>query len=164
MRWLKSPAPSRCAPARSALIGTSIRRAMMVPAMIAVTRPIAIRSAIRTSWSRIGVSACAVGCSKNTNQPIRGTALTVVSTSWPAMSVPSDSSEPLDGGDLRQAGEILADFGALRRTRQHLALAVDDIGKADPADLGIAEEILQEAQVDFGDGDLANPNAAARST
>ena len=28
MRWLKSPAPSRCAPARSALIGTSIRRAM----------------------------------------------------------------------------------------------------------------------------------------
>ena len=70
------------------------------------------------------------------------------------MSLPSDSSEPLDGGDLRQARDVLADLGALRRTRQHLALVVDDIGKAGLADLGIAEEILQEAQIDFGDRDL----------
>ena len=94
MRWPKSPAPSRRAPARSAVIGTSMRRAMMVPAMIATTRPSPIRSAIRTSWSRIGVSACAVSCSKNTCQPSFGTRLDVVSTALPLMSVPDAGATP----------------------------------------------------------------------
>ena len=80
MRWLKSPAPSRRAPVRSAVIGISIRRASSVPARIATTRPSAINSATRSNWSRIGASACAVGCSKNTYQPSFGTALAAVST------------------------------------------------------------------------------------
>ena len=80
MRWLKSPAPSRRAPVRSALIGISIRRASTVPAMIAMMRPSPIKSATRTSWSRIGASACAVGCSKNTIQPSFGTVAEAVST------------------------------------------------------------------------------------
>ena len=65
---------------RSAVIGTSMRRASTIPAMIATTRPSPINSAMRSSWSRIGASACAVGCSKNTDQPSFGTALEVVST------------------------------------------------------------------------------------
>ena len=82
------------APACSAVIGTSMRCAMMVPAMIATTRPSPIRSAIRTSWSRIGVSACAVSCSKNTCQPSFGTRLDVVSTALPLASVPDAGATP----------------------------------------------------------------------
>ena len=116
MRWPKSPAPSRRAPARSAVIGTSMRRAMMVPAMIATTRPSAINSAIRTSWSRIGVSACAVGCSKNTCQPSRGTALDVVSTRMAGgCRCPSSAQRrpaPITAATCGRLGEILADIRA----------------------------------------------------
>ena len=91
MRWLKSPSPSLCAPSRSAVIGMIMRRASSVPARIATIRPMPISSAMRTSWSRIGVSACAVGCSNSTLQPSFGTVLAAVSTEWPLKSVPDVS-------------------------------------------------------------------------
>ena len=56
-------------------------------------------------------------------------------------------------GDLRQRGHIPGHLGALGGARQHLAALVDHIGGRDLADLGIAEEIRQETQIDFGDGD-----------
>ena len=156
MRWLKSPAPSRRAPVRSAVIGISMRRASRVPARIATARPSAISSATRSSWSRIGASACAVGCSKNTVQPSFGTLLAAVSTEWPSVSVPEASGgRPVvimaaTCGSVRQ---ILADLGALGGSRQHLAAGIHHIGEGGLADLGVAEEIRQEAQVDLGDGD-----------
>ena len=57
------------------------------------------------------------------------------------------------GVDLRGACERLADLGPLARTRQHLAVRIDHIGEGRLADLGVAEEIRHEAQIDFGDGD-----------
>ena len=109
MRWLKSPAPSRRAPRRSAVIGISIRRASTVPARIATTSPSPIRSAIRSNWSRIGASACAVGCSKNTYQPSFGSELAAVNTECPSVSVPEASGSPsaYQGCDLRQVRELL---------------------------------------------------------
>jgi len=71
-----------------------MRRASTVPASMATTRPSPISSAMRTSWSRIGVSACAVGCSKNTCQLNRGTMAEAVSTSWPLPSLPEVVREP----------------------------------------------------------------------
>ena len=56
-------------------------------------------------------------------------------------------------GDLRQRRQIGADLGALGRGRQHLAAGIHHIGEGGLADLGVAEEIRQEAQVDVGDGD-----------
>ena len=94
MRWEKSPAPSLFAPVRSAVIGISMRRASTVPARIATARPSAISSATRNNWSRIGASACEVGCSKNTYQPSLGTLLAAVSTEWPSASVPEASGWP----------------------------------------------------------------------
>ncbi len=79
MRWLKSPEPRRRAPARSALIGTSMRRAITLPARIAMIRPSPTSSAMRTSWSRIGASAVEVGCSKKMLQPSFGTTAAAVS-------------------------------------------------------------------------------------
>ena len=55
--------------------------------------------------------------------------------------------------DLRQLRQVLADLGPLRGARQHLAARIDHIGEGRLADLGVAEEIRQEAQVDLGDGD-----------
>ncbi len=92
MRWLKSPAPRRRAPVRSAVMGISIRRASKVPARIATSSPTPIRSATRRIWSRIGASACAVGCSKNTTQPSLGTALEADRTEWPSAPVPCSSA------------------------------------------------------------------------
>ena len=53
------------------------------------------------------------------------------------------------GCDLRQGGEFLSHLRALR-ARQHLAARIDHIGVADLADLGLAEEIVEKAQVDLG--------------
>ena len=156
MRWLKSPAPSRRAPARSAVIGISIRRASSVPARIATARPSAIKSATRINWSRIGASACAVGCSKNTCQPSFGTALGRahhrMTLGIAAQRQRLDGSGD-HGGDLRQLREILADVGSVGGSCQHLAAGIHHIGEGGLADLGVAKEVRQEAQVDIGHGD-----------
>ena len=156
MRWLKSPAPSRRAPARSALIGISMRRASTVPAMIATASPSPINSAIRNSWSRIGASACAVGCSKNTNQPSFGIALAAVSTEWPSASVPEPRGSPFFSSDcdLRQRREVLADLRALGRGRQHLAAGIDHIGERSPCRPGRRRGNRRgSAEVDIGERD-----------
>ncbi len=57
-----------------------------------------------------------------------------------------------EGRDLRQRGEFVADLRALR-ARQHLAARIDQEGVADLADLGLAEEIVEKAQVDLGQRD-----------
>ena len=66
---------------------------------------------------------------------------------------PRDAVRRHHGRDLRQRCEVPADLGALRGVRQHLALAVDDIGLGRLADLGVAQEVVEEGEVDFGDGD-----------
>ncbi len=95
MRWLKSPSPSLCAPSRSAVIGMIMRRASSVPARIATISPMPIRSAMRTSWSRIGIRACVLGCSNSTLQPSFGTVLAALITDWPLKSVPELSGSRL---------------------------------------------------------------------
>ena len=72
------------------------------------------------------------------------------------MSVPEACGAPPGlhhGVDLRQPCEEPADLRPLGRTRQHLAVRIDHIGEGRSADLGVAEEVGEEAQVDFGDGD-----------
>ena len=74
-----------------------------------LTASSAINNATRTSWSRIGESACAVGCSKNTNQPSLGTGFDAVSTAWPSASVPDASS-------WRPGFRIAATCGSVERS------------------------------------------------
>ena len=157
IRWPKSPSPSRLAPVESAVIGISIRRARIVPASIATSSPTPISSATRTSWSRIGASACAVGCSKNTIQPSFGTVLEADSTELPSAPVPCSGSRLTGAVCAATCGsfdEVACDLRPLGGAGDDLAALIDHIGEGRLADLGVAEEIRQEAQIDLGDGDV----------
>ena len=58
-----------------------------------------------------------------------------------------------DGRDLRQFRKILADLRAVGRTRQHPAARIHHIGERRLAELGVAEEFGEEAEIDIGHRD-----------
>ena len=55
--------------------------------------------------------------------------------------------------DLRQLRKILAQLRPIGRGRQHLAAGIDHIGGGRLADLGLAEEIGEEGEIDIGERD-----------
>ena len=75
-----------------------------------------------------------------------------------AVGIGARRQRPAPSGVIRAATcgrprKILADLRALGGARQHLAAWIDHIGERGLADLGVAEEVGEEAQIDFGDGD-----------
>ena len=140
----------------SAVIGISMRRASTTPARIATISPSAIRSAMRTSWSRIGASAWLVGCSKNTCQPSFGTGLDGRQHRMAGRIVAGGQRAPPGASAAATCGrarDILGDLGALGGARQHLAARIDHIGERGAADLGVAEEVVEKAKIDLGHRD-----------